>query len=151
MIKVNQIIKDTFLDVDLEGGLTIADFTITLFKDGEVSNIPVLLTEIATVTGFYSISFTPDEEGIFSIDVVKNSNTRVRHQQTYHVHKDILDESVLDHLSPGTLGDYLNRVKKYTSNRVVLDPETDTYSVKEDDGVTEFESGTSTKTERGPN
>lgn len=50
--------------------------------------------------------------------------------------------------NPGTAGDYLNRVKKYAANRVVITGTA--YSVKEDDGTTEFEGGTLTPTERAP-
>ena len=48
----------------------------------------------------------------------------------------------------GTAGDYLNRVKKYVANKLTVSGST--YSVKEDDGSTEFEGGTTTTTERSP-
>lgn len=50
--------------------------------------------------------------------------------------------------APGTAGEYVNRIKKYVSNKLTVSGST--YSIKEDDGTTEFESGTITTTERTP-
>lgn len=48
----------------------------------------------------------------------------------------------------GTAGDYINRIKKYVANRLVVSG--GAYSIKEDDGTTEFEGGTISSTERAP-
>ena len=153
MYKPNEEIFDTFVEEDLETGLSSTDFEIVLLKDGSVSSISVDLQEITGANGFYRVEFTPDDFGLWSIDVVRTGKT-TRYQQSYlvtSVADDLLDESVSTHLTPGTVGDYLNRVKKYATNKVDLDPQAGTYSVKEDDGVTEFEAGTATPTERTPN
>lgn len=47
-----------------------------------------------------------------------------------------------------TAGDYINKIKKYVANKITISGST--YSVKEDDGSTEFESGTTSTTERTP-
>jgi len=153
MFKPNELISDIFVEENLVTGLTAPDFDVTLLHDGVLSVIPVTITELAGKPGFYRIEFTPDDTGRWSIDIIRTGNNKVRYQSAYQVQvisAEILDEIVANHLSPGTVGDYLNRAKKYTANRVVLDPVLNTYTVKEDDGVTDFESGTSTPTERTP-
>lgn len=61
---------------------------------------------------------------------------------------EIFDEAIAGHLTAGTFGDYINRIKKYTANKITILGTS--YSVKEDDGTTEFEGGTTTTTERTP-
>lgn len=49
-----------------------------------------------------------------------------------------------------TAGGYLNRVKKYVSNKLTRDPSENTYEVFEDDETTSFDTGDSTTTRRDP-
>ena len=51
----------------------------------------------------------------------------------------------------GSAGMYLDITKHYVGNKWILDPKTNRYSLKKDDGTTEYESGTSKGTERSPN
>ena len=175
-----QAITDTFFEYNATLGLVQADFTLTLFKNGAISLLPVTLLEVAN--GFYSVSFTPDSVGLWTLDVVLTLDDTARYQMAYTVNEPfssqasvdslqssvndlqssvdsidlelddvitgILDEPVSAHLIAGTLGDYINRIKKYACNRVVLAGTV--YSVKEDDKIAEFEAGTVTAIERTP-
>jgi hypothetical protein len=152
MFKPNQLIADVFVQEDLETGLLQTDFQITLIKNGTLSIIPVTLTAIAGPAGFYKVEFTPDSVGVWSLDIVRIGK-KTRYQQTYKVlllSNEILDEVVADHLIPGSVGDYINKTKKYTANGLILDPLTESYVVKEDDGVTNFETGKANPVERIP-
>ena len=65
----------------------------------------------------------------------------------------VIDQAVADaviaqHLGAGTLGAYINTMKKYIANSLTVTGID--YSIKEDDGVTQFASGTLTTTGRTP-
>lgn len=63
----------------------------------------------------------------------------------------ILDEPISGHTTAGTLGDYINRIKKYVRNKLSLSAESSgTYTVYEDDGTTPHETGTFSTTTRIP-
>ncbi len=64
-------------------GLVNADFTKNLYKDGVASGVTVTVTAIAS--GFYYVSFTPNAEGYWDLDVVRTSDTSVRYQRNYKV------------------------------------------------------------------
>lgn len=205
---VNNIIIDSFEEVRFETGLVQSDFTVSLIKDGAISAVPVTITEIGS--GLYSVSFTPNSIGLWSINVRVTAYTRARYQKCYHVIEElssnddivnlqnsindlqnsvdnletdiaavatdvdtantaiaalnvdianietqidsvpemILTEPVATHAAAGNVADYINKTKKYTTNRVVISG--NDYSVKEDDGVTEFEAGVVNTAERAP-
>lgn len=64
-------------------GLVNADFTKSLYKNGVASAVVATVTAIAS--GFYYLSFTPDSEGYWDIDVIRTSDTSVRYQKNYKV------------------------------------------------------------------
>lgn len=144
----NQEIIEVFYEYTGETGLSVSDFTVNLFLDGAISVVAVSITEISG--GFYKVSFTPDAEGFWALDIVKDTDNLARYQSVFKVEEPftLLDEDVQNHLTPGSVGDYINHTKKYTCNKVVLSGTT--YAVKEDDQTTDFETGTSTATERSP-
>jgi hypothetical protein len=146
----NEQIIDSFEEVRFETGLVQADFTISLIHDGVLSLLPVSISEIGA--GLYSISFTPDQEGTWSVSLRVTNYSSARYQKSYsvknNIQQQVWDVDVASLINPGNFADYINRVKKYTSNRLVIT--NNIYSVKEDDGVSEFESGTLSTTERAP-
>lgn len=169
----NIVISDAFFEHNGTTGLVLADFTVTVFKDGVVEATAVSLTEQSN--GFYQVSFTPDSVGLWSLDIVLDADDSVRYQMTYAVANafasqasiydlsddvddlslslsgiadTIFDEPASSHLIAGSIGDYINRIKKYACNRVVISGLN--YSVKEDDNSTEFEAGSVSAVERAP-
>ena len=164
-----QIINETFHEYGNATGLVQADFDVNLYKNGIVSLIPVTITEIGG--GHYHVSFTPDSIGDWSIDITRVSDDSARYGGSFPVRDAVASQASLNalaasiptltqiassvwdalstsHLLPGSFGAYLNRVKKYTTNR--LTQTGNVYSVKEDNGVDEFESGITTENERTP-
>lgn len=155
MFVVSETITDVLAEIDLTTGLLPASFTISLFHNGTNSLLPVTVEEVAGKPGFYSVQFTPDQEGLWSIDVIVTSKPTVRYQSAYRVKN--LEEEIADTIlerpvdsfnTPGTVADYLNKTKKYTANRVLISGSV--YTVKDDDGLTDFETGTITPSERTP-
>ena len=62
---------------------------------------------------------------------------------------EILDTAVSGHTTAGTVGDYLNRTKKYVANKAAISGTT--YTIYEDDGTTPFQTGTIvTQSQRTP-
>lgn len=189
---VNETVTESFRQIEGITGLVAGDFDIVLIHNASISAVPVTLAEISN--GYYSVSFTPNAVGTWSIDINLATEPKVRYQKTFYVDDNaelsqiqtdivaiqagvtnldgdvaalqnsvdnlndpsvpsivdgVLDELVSDHLLPGSVGDYLNRTKKYVANRIVKN--SGVYSVKEDDGSTEFEAGTISNIERKPN
>lgn len=60
----------------------------------------------------------------------------------------VCDEFVAGHLVFGSVGHYLNTIKKYVANKLEISGTT--YTLYEDDASTPYETGTSTTTERTP-
>ncbi len=61
----------------------------------------------------------------------------------------ILDTAISGHTTAGTVGDYLNRTKKYVANKAAISGTT--YTIYEDDGTTPFQTGTIvTQSQRTP-
>lgn len=155
MYSVSETISDVLVELQLTTGLLPASFTISLFKDGVVSLLPVTIQEVAGKNGFYRTTFTPNDEGLWSLDVVVTSKPSIRYQNSYRVRnieetvaQEILDAPVPSFNVPGSVADYLNRTKKYVANRVLISG--GTFVIKEDDGLTDFETGTITPSERKP-
>lgn len=153
-----QQINEVFHEYASTTGLVEADFTIRLYKNGATSVIAVTITEIAN--GDYHVAFTPDSSADWSLDIVRSSDDGARYGGSFPVRaalavptanqiaSAVWDTLVSAHLIVGSFGAYLNRIKKYTTNR--LTQTGNVYSIKEDDAVTEFESGSTTETERAP-
>lgn len=139
-------------------GITNANFSKLLFKDGVASADAITVTESGTSPGVYNVSFTPSAAGFYTYLVWETAKPKIRWTENFQVGDAIpsaasvadaiLDELVSAHLTAGSLGDYINRVKKYVANRLVITGTT--YSVKEDNGSTEFQGGTITTGERAP-
>jgi hypothetical protein len=146
----NEEIIDTFEEVRFQTGLIQANFIITLVHNGIISSVPVTLTEVGF--GIYSIAFEPDAQGTWSLSIRVSNYAKARYHKSYsvkdEVSKQLLEADVNDFISPGNMADYINRVKKYTSNRVLIS--SGQYEVKEDDGVTTFEEGIINTAERSP-
>lgn len=64
-------------------GLVNADFTKNVYLNGAVSAVVGTVTAIAS--GFYYLSFTPNAEGYWDLDVIRTSDTSVRYQKNYKV------------------------------------------------------------------
>lgn len=139
-------------------GITNANFSKLLFKDNAPSGDAITVTESGSSPGVYHVAFTPTQAGNYTYLVWETAKPKVRWTENYQVGDAIpsaeqvadavLDEAVAGHVSAGTLGDYINRIKKYVANRLVITGTA--YSVKEDNGSTEFQSGTITTGERAP-
>jgi hypothetical protein len=146
----NEEIIDTFEEVRFQTGLSQVNFIITLVHNGVISSVPVTLTEVGL--GLYSIAFEPDAQGTWSLSVRVTNYPQARYHRSYSVSneikKEILEANIADYIAPGNMADYINRVKKYTSNRVLIN--SGQYEVKEDDGVTTFEEGIVNTAERTP-
>jgi hypothetical protein len=165
----NQIVHEVFHEYGNAVGLVQSDFVVHLYKDGVTSIIAVTITEIGL--GEYHVSFTPDSIGIWSLDITRVTDDGARYGGSFAVREPVASQSSVDalalamptvveiasgvwdalvttHLLPGSFGSYINRVRKYTTNR--LTQTGTTYSVKEDNGVDEFESGITTENERTP-
>lgn len=149
-------IVETFYEYRGLTGLTQADFTITIFNSGVISSVLPVLTEIGF--GWYSVAFTPNVVGDWQIDVFITADDYVRYQKGFAVRDaDVVNVDpiqVATAVWDATIGDgsareYLDKTKKYVSNRLDLNGQT--YTVKEDDGITDFETGTITNKSRRPN
>lgn len=75
-IKVGEVVVDHFSVFDFDGytkktGETV--FASTLWKNGVVSALPVAIAEIGS-SGEYKIEFTPDTEGVWSVNVLIDYN-----------------------------------------------------------------------------
>lgn len=148
---INETIIDSFEEVRFQTGLLQSDFTVTLIHDGVISVEPVTVSEIGL--GLYSISFVPNISGTWSLSIRVTNYPEARYHKSYTVKESVSNQvwevDINTLINPGNVADYINRVKKYATNRIVITG--NSYSVKEDDGVTEFESGFVTTTERVPN
>jgi hypothetical protein len=147
---VNEQIIDTLEEVRFQNGLNTSNFIIRLVNNGVISTQPVLITGLGS--GLYSLSFTPNAVGTWSLSVRVASYQRARYQKSYNVtlasEQSILEADLSGFIAPGNVADYINRIKKYSANRVIIDG--DDYRVKEDDGVTDFELGKVNSSERRP-
>lgn len=142
-------IVDCFEEISFNENLTQSDFSVSLIVNGNISSIPVTISHVEN--GIYSISFTPDEIGTYSVSVRVIGTTSARYHKSYSISVPILGEDInqsLLYYGDGSLADYINRIKKYTVNRLTVSNEE--YTIFEDDGVTEFEKGTLNHTERTP-
>lgn len=155
MHSILEPISDVLAETQLQVGLLQANFTASLFRNGAASLLPVTIAAIAGKPGFYAITFTPNLEGLWSLDVIVTAKPNVRYQSAYHVRnieeviaEEVLQSPVPSFNVPGTVSDYLNKTKKYTSNRVLIS--NGLYTIKDDDGLTDFETGTITPSERTP-
>jgi len=80
---------------------------------------------------------------------VSTLNTKVDNlPSASQISDNVLRTAVSSKITAGNVADYLNRIKKYTTNKVVVTG--NIYSVKEDDKTTEFESGNVDQTSREP-
>lgn len=144
----NTAISEAFYHFNGTTGLADGAFTKKLFLDGVASAVTVTVTEISV--GFYLATFIPNAEGFWYLDIVEIADTSARYQGSFRVIKPELDQAVASHLTAGTLGDYINRIKKYCRNWVHIDPATDRYAVYEDNKTDIFEEGDITTTDRKP-
>lgn len=143
-------------------GLTNGSFTKLLFRNNAAAAESITVTESGTTPGVYHISFTPTTAGsgagLYTYLVWETAKPQIVWTEGFQVGEAIpgaatiagavLNEAIAGHVTAGTLGDYINRIKKYVSNKLTVTGTT--YSVKEDNGTTEFQSGTITTGERTP-
>jgi hypothetical protein len=108
-------------------------------------------TDAARYQGTFIVSeaVSGDIESIAdAVGAIQTSINNLNDISQTEVVNGVLNAPVESHVASGTVGNYLNKIKKYTTNRV--DMAAGVYQVKEDDGVTEFEHGTITPTSRRP-
>lgn len=143
-------------------GLTNGSFSKLLFHNNAAASEPVTVTESGTTPGVYHITFTPTAAGsgagTYAYLVWETAKPNIRWTESFEVGTGIplaadiadavWDEVLAAHLAAGSAGEYANRVKKYATNKLTISGST--YSVKEDNAVDEFESGTITTNQRTP-
>lgn len=121
---VDQEIKDVYY----HGTTGIADgnFTKSLFVDGVVSAVTVTASSIGS--GFYSVAFTPNAEGVWSIRIEQTASPNNPAEMEYFVNDDPMI------------------TRKHVKNKFVLDKAANTYVLYEDDKVATFDTGTAEET-----
>lgn len=62
-------------------GLGPDDLAVTVFRDGEVAELAVVVTEIAGSPGEYRLSFTPDRAGFYELEVAYEAGKQVYAEQ----------------------------------------------------------------------
>lgn len=87
-------------------GLTAGDFTVTVFLDDTESALSSTISEIGT-TGEYALSFTPDELGFWSAQVLIDFNKEIW-VANVEVGTSVWDEQLLDHQQLGSTGEALS-------------------------------------------
>lgn len=124
-------------------GLSLGDLSYTITKNGAASGLTPTLVEDSD--GWYYFNFTPTTVG--------NYNSRVSYGDflftlTYPVRLHLLNEVVSNFLTNNTIGSYINKIKIYVRNKLVIS--SGNYTVYEDDNTTTHETGTVTTSERTP-
>jgi len=155
----NENIKLSFIHLDGTAGLGDSDFTKQVLKNGADASgsITVTVTE-SDVSGIYYMSVTPNASGDWLVYVYETSapenawyfDLRVESAASYpsaaSIADAVWDETSEDHTTVGSFGHRLKQLVAYVRNKVTKTPTSPgafdgTYSVKDFDGTSEFESG----------
>lgn len=129
------IIGQEISDVYYYGTTGIADgsFSKNLFFNGVSSGVTV--TASSAGGGYYTVAFTPDAEGIWSLRIAGSASSNPAEGEYY-------------------VSDDLMTTRKHVKNRIVIDKSAGTYVLYEDDKLATFETGTATESateiERSP-
>ena len=63
------------------GGVASGELAITVFRDGQVTSLPVTIAEIAASPGEYRLSFTPDHAGYYEVEIAYAAGKQVYAEQ----------------------------------------------------------------------
>lgn len=124
-------------------GLSINDISYELRKNGTIDVTSVTLVEDSN--GWYYVNFTPATVGNWNIRLTYGDFS---YSSDIPVRLHLLNEVVSNFLSNNTIGNYINKIKIYVRNRLVIS--SGNYTIYENDGSTTHESGTVTTSERNP-
>lgn len=134
-------------------GLSDGDFTKTLTLNGATSAIVVTVANITSDR--YSVSYTPNAVGHWTVRVWRTAQPTVKYSQTRKVSTPIAsqvwDALVSSYTVAGSLGERLNLIYKWLRNKIIKSAASaGTYTLYDDNETTPLATGSFSSTERNP-
>ena len=140
-MKLGQEIRTLFKH-PLNASLTQSDFTIVVYKDGEVQSTSVTLTALGSKR--YGVDFTPDAVGLWTVNITETLDEEMDWWGEWEVEQHLLDETYSNHDTSDTWGSRLKDLIAIARNKIVRPAprSSGAYSVMEEDNTTPRLTGT---------